>query len=233
MGCCAAAVVGVEGRLLGRITIDDVVDVIRQEAEHSVLSMAGLQDEEDLFAGIEEEKILHNYLWLPVDGVDVLAKNLSGTEDTKNPHWWLRWNIIDKDAKWPTPGEMLFLGVRLFPTSPWGDQKSSPLLFSGNWMDTLYYSSAKVTEVIDETDDTPYKTYKVKWRKNEVVATPSDFTEYQVDDRVAILKRPPNDKVSTVWNKDDKDEDIDPDTGAVFDEENWVLVPISFYEVKE
>lgn len=48
----SAAVVGEDGRLLGRITVDDVVDVIREEAEHSVLSMAGLRDEEDVFAGI-------------------------------------------------------------------------------------------------------------------------------------------------------------------------------------
>jgi magnesium transporter len=48
----SAAVVSREGRLLGRITIDDVVDVIRQEAEHNVLSMAGLRDEEDVFAGV-------------------------------------------------------------------------------------------------------------------------------------------------------------------------------------
>ncbi|MEP7243186.1 MAG: magnesium transporter [Gammaproteobacteria bacterium] len=48
----SAAVVNKEGRLLGRITIDDVVDVIRQEAQHSVFSMAGLGDEEDVFAGV-------------------------------------------------------------------------------------------------------------------------------------------------------------------------------------
>jgi magnesium transporter len=48
----SAAVVSDDGRLLGRITIDDVVDVIREEAEHSVLSMAGLRDEEDVFAGV-------------------------------------------------------------------------------------------------------------------------------------------------------------------------------------
>ena len=41
-----------EGRLLGRITIDDVVDVISEEAAHSVLSMAGLADEQDVFAGV-------------------------------------------------------------------------------------------------------------------------------------------------------------------------------------
>ena len=40
------------GKLLGRITIDDVVDVIRDEAEHSMLSMAGLDDDEDTFAPI-------------------------------------------------------------------------------------------------------------------------------------------------------------------------------------
>jgi len=37
-------------RLLGRITIDDVVDVIRDEAEHSMMSMAGLDEESDMFA---------------------------------------------------------------------------------------------------------------------------------------------------------------------------------------
>jgi len=43
-------VVGEDGRVLGRITIDDVVDVIREEAEHTVMSRVGLADEEDLFA---------------------------------------------------------------------------------------------------------------------------------------------------------------------------------------
>lgn len=48
----SAPVVDGEGKLVGRITIDDVVDIIREEAEHSVMSMAGLDDEEDLFAPI-------------------------------------------------------------------------------------------------------------------------------------------------------------------------------------
>ena len=48
----SAAVVGKDGKLLGRITIDDVVDVIREEADHSVMSMAGLGDDEDMFAGV-------------------------------------------------------------------------------------------------------------------------------------------------------------------------------------
>jgi magnesium transporter len=48
----SAAVVGEDGKLLGRITVDDVVDVIREEAAHEVLSAAGLDDEEDVFAGV-------------------------------------------------------------------------------------------------------------------------------------------------------------------------------------
>ncbi|HSN73175.1 MAG TPA: magnesium transporter [Steroidobacteraceae bacterium] len=48
----SAPVVTAEGRLVGRITIDDVVDVIREEAEHSVMSMGGLAEDEDLFGKI-------------------------------------------------------------------------------------------------------------------------------------------------------------------------------------
>ena len=47
----SAPVVNAEGKLLGRITIDDVVDVIREEADHSLTSLAGLA-EEDTFASV-------------------------------------------------------------------------------------------------------------------------------------------------------------------------------------
>ena len=48
----SAAVVDPEGRLLGRITVDDVVDVIREIGEHSLMSMAGLDEDEDMFAPV-------------------------------------------------------------------------------------------------------------------------------------------------------------------------------------
>ncbi len=48
----SAPVVDSHGKLLGRITIDDVVDVIREDADHSFMSMAGLDEEEDTFAPI-------------------------------------------------------------------------------------------------------------------------------------------------------------------------------------
>jgi len=47
----SAAVVNEEGMLLGRITVDDVVDVIQEEAEQTVRNMAGLGDD-DMFAPI-------------------------------------------------------------------------------------------------------------------------------------------------------------------------------------
>lgn len=46
----SAPVVDDNGHLVGRITIDDVVDIIREDAEHSMMSMAGLDDDEDTFA---------------------------------------------------------------------------------------------------------------------------------------------------------------------------------------
>ncbi|MGI9301082.1 MAG: magnesium transporter [Gammaproteobacteria bacterium] len=48
----SSPVVDGNGKLLGRITIDDVVDVIRDQAEHSLMSMAGLDEEEDIFAPV-------------------------------------------------------------------------------------------------------------------------------------------------------------------------------------
>ena len=48
----SAAVIDDSGKLVGRITIDDVVDVLREEASHSVLSMAGLDEDNDMFAPV-------------------------------------------------------------------------------------------------------------------------------------------------------------------------------------
>ena len=48
----SAPVIDASGKLLGRITIDDVVDVIRESADHSLLGMAGLDEDDDTFAPI-------------------------------------------------------------------------------------------------------------------------------------------------------------------------------------
>ncbi len=61
-----APVVDPDGRLVGRITIDDVVDVIREEAEHSILSMAGLAEDEDMFAPVVTSS-RRRAIWLGVN----------------------------------------------------------------------------------------------------------------------------------------------------------------------
>src|SRR5690242_485428 len=62
----SAAVVDASGKLLGRITIDDVVDVIREEAAHEVMSSAGLRDEEDVFAAVLPST-KRRLLWLGIN----------------------------------------------------------------------------------------------------------------------------------------------------------------------
>ena len=52
MDWVSAPVVDEDGKLLGRITIDDIVDVIREDADHSFMGMAGLDEEDDTFAPV-------------------------------------------------------------------------------------------------------------------------------------------------------------------------------------
>ena len=62
----SAPVIDRHGKLLGRITIDDVVDVIRDTAEHSLMSMAGLDEEDDTFAPVLKTA-RRRALWLGVN----------------------------------------------------------------------------------------------------------------------------------------------------------------------
>ncbi|MDR1076956.1 MAG: magnesium transporter [Xanthomonadaceae bacterium] len=62
----SAPVVDENNILLGRITIDDVVDIIRERAEHQALSAAGLDDEEDLFSPIKRA-VRGRVVWLGIN----------------------------------------------------------------------------------------------------------------------------------------------------------------------
>jgi len=62
----SAAVVDEAGKLLGRITVDDVVDVIRQEADRSVMSPAGLDEAADMFAPVMTS-VRRRALWLGIN----------------------------------------------------------------------------------------------------------------------------------------------------------------------
>jgi len=62
----SAPVIDENNQLVGRITIDDVVDVIRDQAEHSVMSMVGLDEDEDVFAPIFQSTMRRS-IWLGVN----------------------------------------------------------------------------------------------------------------------------------------------------------------------
>jgi magnesium transporter len=67
----SAPIIDQSGHLLGRITIDDVIDIIRENAEHSMMSMAGLDDEADTFAPVIKSTKQRS-LWLGVNLITAL-----------------------------------------------------------------------------------------------------------------------------------------------------------------
>ncbi len=67
----SAPVIDAHNQLLGRITVDDVVDVIREDAEHSMMSIAGLDEEDDMFAPATQSARRRG-IWLGVNAIAAL-----------------------------------------------------------------------------------------------------------------------------------------------------------------
>ena len=104
----SAAVVDDAGKLLGRITIDDVVDVIIEDADEAVLARAGLDLDEDTFAPIPKKSVRRRAIWL---GINLITAFLAAAvinifEETIAPRWW-RWPCSCPSspawAAWPVP----------------------------------------------------------------------------------------------------------------------------------
>ena len=74
----SAPVVDDNNILLGRITIDDVVDIIREQAEHQALGAAGLDEDEDLFSPVWRAT-RRRLIWLSINlGTAFLAASVVG-----------------------------------------------------------------------------------------------------------------------------------------------------------
>ena len=74
----SAPVVDDNNILLGRITIDDVVDIIREQAEHQALGAAGLDEDEDLFSPVWRA-MRRRLIWLSINlGTAFLAASVVG-----------------------------------------------------------------------------------------------------------------------------------------------------------
>lgn len=61
-----APVIDANKKLIARLTVDEMVDVIREESETDMLNMAGLSDEEDLFAPVWDS-VKNRWVWLAVN----------------------------------------------------------------------------------------------------------------------------------------------------------------------
>ena len=133
-------------------------------------------------------------------------------------------DVCEGDRKWPIPGEFIGLGVRMLRGLPWGEQKSSPFIYAGNWVDGVFLTSGIIKEIIDPTDTIAYPTYKVAWHNiaDPITLNPSDFAEYKVGDRVTILK---DITVAAKTHQSSEDDDVEPDC----DKSKWQIVPITFY----
>jgi magnesium transporter len=74
----SAPVVDANGRLIGRLTIDEVVDVIREESEERDLANAGLREEEDLFSSVWKSA-KNRWMWLAINmGTAFFASRVIG-----------------------------------------------------------------------------------------------------------------------------------------------------------
>lgn len=67
----SAPVVDSGNRLVGRLTVDSMVDVIREESDSQMLGLAGLREEEDLFSSVWKSA-QNRWLWLAINLVTAL-----------------------------------------------------------------------------------------------------------------------------------------------------------------
>lgn len=67
-----APVVDESNKLVGRVTVDAVMDLIREEAESDMLSMAGLREEEDFFASVWKS-VQNRWAWLAINLVTAIV----------------------------------------------------------------------------------------------------------------------------------------------------------------
>lgn len=217
MSCGAAELVGIIGELSSSLSDIKVLESDHKSVPEMHASFFKYFDFGD------QDHVPFGYLWLEKRSLDnpymMLSKNLSGESSPAHCHWWFRFLLADEkeDMRWPVPGEFLSFCPRIWPTMAWNFQGSNPFMFSGNWIETVYYTNARILEVIEETEEKSYPTYRIQYRKYEIIAKPTDFAMHEVDERVTILRL--SDKTSWTWK------DL-----TEFNTEEWVIAPISFYD---
>jgi hypothetical protein len=166
--------------------------------------------------------------------VELWASNIKDYGEDMTPKKWMRY-WIHKDSTLPVPGEFIGILCRPVACAPhvWWFQKSSPLLYAGNWMDTKYLTSGVITGITLEASRTDKGTgdeYRVRIQGVEVTAYASDFYRYSVGDRVAVLKKSSLGKATESYTSMNQ---------AHFKESDGVtislmhmIIPATFYKIK-
>lgn len=62
----SAAVVDADGKLMGRLTIDEIVDVVYEETDNDIRQMSGLSNDEDVFAPVSKA-VKTRWAWLAIN----------------------------------------------------------------------------------------------------------------------------------------------------------------------
>jgi len=143
-------------------------------------------------------------------------------KDSQSPLLWLRYYFHTSETQ-PVPGEFIAILAKPYPFHVWFYQKTSPFLYSGNWFETAFYSSGEITVKTAPSGDEATYTYTVQCKAETIDIMPSDLYEYDVGDRVTILK------TATIPNANFDWEGI----GAYADKKldiDWKIIPITFYE---
>lgn len=149
---------------------------------------------------------------------------------------------LRRDAKWPLPGEFIGLLAKPFPSHVWWFQKTSPILYSGNWFETNHYTSGVITAILQPPEGSFGLVYKCVVRGVEVCVASSDFYGYAVGDRVAIVRINDLDrfmdktKGNFKWKEmedliaREKMEKETPSNLPYIVNPNMMIVPMSFYK---
>ena len=149
---------------------------------------------------------------------------------------------LRRDAKWPLPGEFIGLLAKPWPSHVWWFQKTSPILYSGNWFETNHYTSGVITAILQPPEGSFGLAYKCVVRGVEVCVASSDFYGYAVGDRVAIVRLNDLDRVTDRTKGNFKWKEMeDLIAREKFDREtpsnlpyivnpNMMIVPMSFYK---
>jgi hypothetical protein len=152
-------------------------------------------------------ELLINKGWLVADDScgEFPAEPFDGV-DNPELHYWLRY-WIKRDNTEIVPGEFAALVCKPWPLHAWFYQRSSPMIYAGNWIETEFYTSGIIKEVLEPwTSDDPMPSdgyydpdeqvgsangnhYRIWVKGEEMIVESSDWKEYEVGERVGLLKR--------------------------------------------